>query len=104
VQSKYNDRYVSILRSTVGILFVGTPHQGSRAGNLADLTSHIAQVVTVGAYKPKAVIQGLKRNCADLFERASNFSKVCGSIQIFGFYEAKGVLVSTMTNKRTTSI
>jgi hypothetical protein len=93
VHANNNERYASILRSTIGVLFVGTPHQGSRYANIADLAGKIAEAVSVGVYSRKAAISGLKKNCDDLYERASTFGNICKGVHVFGFYEAKGTIV-----------
>jgi hypothetical protein len=83
-QAKSKDRYNAILEDTIGTIFVGTPHQGSGFANVADVAQQIARVVL---YKPKAILTGLKKNCHQLFETASNFADVSGNIKIFCFYE-----------------
>ena len=73
---------------------MGTPHQGSRYANIADLAGKIAEAVSVGAYSRKAAISGLRKNCDSLYERASTFGNICKGVRVFGFYEARGTIVS----------
>ena len=84
-------RYDSTLQSTIGVLFVGTPHQGSPGhANIADLAGRIAEAVTtgLGASNRKHIVNGVKRNCDSLYERAKSFGNVCTDIIVFGFFEA----------------
>lgn len=101
VQANNNERYTSILRSTIGVLFVGTPHQGSRYANIADLAGKIAEAVSVGAYSRKAAISGLKKNCDSLYERASTFGNICKGVRVFGFYEARGTIIVELHSATT---
>jgi hypothetical protein len=90
-------RYKSTLESTIGVLFIGTPHQGSPGhANVADLAGKIVEAVTMGLSNRRHIINGVKRNCDGLYERAKSFGNICTGIMVFGFYEApaRGTTVS----------
>lgn len=61
--------------------------------NVADIAQKIAKVV---GFAPKAILTGLKKNCNQLFEIASNFGDVSGNIKIFCFFETTRPEVSLL--------
>jgi hypothetical protein len=81
-----NEAYQSIRRSTIGILFLGTPHQGASVANKAAMVASIAEAL----FNPNTkLLRSLKRNCDSLFQRDGQFSQICGEIRIFTFYEMR---------------
>ena len=81
------DRYGHIERSTQSILFLATPHGGSRAANLGKLLSNIA---TLAFQRPsKQLLQALKIDSGLLTELSEAFRLVHPSINIVSFYERR---------------
>ena len=87
-------RYTDITQSSVGVVFVGTPHRGSAHANLGDIIQGIGEAVLPGYGPNRAVIKSLKKNCDALFQSANNFGNICGEIRIFSFFETVGTVVS----------
>ena len=86
--SQLDSRYTSILQSTTGIIFLGTPHQGSSVANVADIAASIASAMLPGiSFMNKPLIRSLKQDTKGLFETAGDFANVCSGIQIYNVYE-----------------
>jgi hypothetical protein len=89
IEARLNSRYTSILDSTKGILFMGTPHQGSGVANIADIAATIGSVMLPGVLfmANQPLIRSLKKDCDYLFERAGQFANISSGIQIYNVHE-----------------
>ena len=94
IQASLPGRYMDITQSTIGVVFVGTPHKGSSHANLGDIVQGIGEAVLPGYSPNRAVIKSLKKNCDALFQSANTFGNICGEIRIFSFFETVGTVVS----------
>ena len=90
-----DDRYQEILQSTIGTIFLGTPHRGASIAKLGGIAARIARASMVVTPNTN-LLKSLERNSSFLFEKASQFSKVSGKLRVYSFYETretKGILV-----------
>lgn len=77
-----NDPYMQLLLSqTAGIIFLGTPHQGS---DVATFAYQVAKI-TVSGNKP--LLRALKANCPALFDDVQSFHQISEGMKIYSFYE-----------------
>jgi len=75
-----------LLDATIGIVFLATPHQGSRIANKGAYLAKIAKYT--GVVQPnREVLQSLKRNSGELFDKVEQFRGVCGGMKICSFFE-----------------
>jgi len=91
VEAQLTARYQSIRATTAGIVFLSTPHQGSRAANIGNVVASVVKAATPG-YRLFAQdnLRDLKRDSPALFEISSKFSNICAGISIHTFYETAG--------------
>ena len=82
VLANHGDGFRDIRLSTVGIIFLGTPHQGSDA---AVYGMWLAQA----ARHDKTLLESLKRNSPALHDVARDFETSYGSVDVVCFYENK---------------
>ena len=80
----HGNDFKDIRLSTAGIIFLGTPHQGSEA---AVYEVWLAQAVG----HDKTLLKFLKRNSSALDEIARDFNASHGNADIVCFYEDKDV-------------
>ncbi|KAI9766755.1 MAG: hypothetical protein M1839_004772 [Geoglossum umbratile] len=78
--------YGSILPSTAGILFLGTPHRGSATANIGSIAARIAKK-TVIFETNTGLLRSLERDSKDLFDKANQFCNICETAKIYSFYE-----------------
>lgn len=93
IEAELNPRYMSIGKSTMGIVFLSTPHQGSGDANFGNIIANVASAVTPGLnfFNRGDIIRDLKNGSPALFEVSSQFSNICTGITIHTFYETGGV-------------
>ncbi|KAK6359321.1 hypothetical protein TWF696_000482 [Orbilia brochopaga] len=82
--------YQPILAQTIGIIFLGTPHNGSSMASVAEIGAKIAGVVLPDAIMPKnrSLIKSLRKDSSRLFETAGRFANICGAMKIYSMYES----------------
>jgi hypothetical protein len=99
-----------IFDSTIGVIFFGTPHQGSGVANYA---TTIARVSSSIALKPApGLLQSLKHESPKLAQLTGDFKQLLDlkPISIVSFYETRtmkivlGKLVSMLTVGATTDL
>ncbi|KAH8743168.1 Alpha/Beta hydrolase protein, partial [Hyaloscypha finlandica] len=83
---RHGSQHRWLLDATVGIVFLGTPHQGSR---IADRGAYVAKIAKYsGLVTPnRKILESLSRNSGELFDKAEQFRDVCTGIQLCSFYE-----------------
>ena len=77
-------RYQNILRKTVGIVFLGTPHGGSRSGDYDRVLQSVAMAV-LGRSTP--FFNALKENKDYFLQLTSDFVHQSPTYQIVSVYE-----------------
>lgn len=102
VQASLQERYSDIPQSTIGVIFVGTPHRGTSVANMGDIAQRVGKAVLPGYQPNRLIIQNLKKNCDSLYQSADNFGNISKRLKIYSFYETVGSIVSiTRQHKRT---
>ena len=86
IEAQINLLYRSILESTVGIVFLGTPHQGSNAASFATILARIAER-TLLVRPPTELLRTLTRDSDVLDQSWRQFPNICQHIKICSFYE-----------------
>jgi hypothetical protein len=92
VLANERDIYKGILSSVSGVIFFGTPHQGSDIANFADVLLTISSKFGGSHHLVKA----LKRNSDKLFDNSKQFVDRGHALKIRTFYETEpygGVIV-----------
>ena len=91
MEAELTARYRSIRAATTGIVFLSTPHQGSRAANIGSVVASVVKTATPGIrIFAQDNLRDLKRDSSALFEISSKFSNICAGISIHTFYETAG--------------
>lgn len=73
---------------TVGIIFLGTPHQGTDAAEYTNILTNMAQRI-LHKPNPKVTLDALKRNCAFLLQLSKDFRHQISKYIIVSYYERK---------------
>lgn len=79
--------YGPILNSTAGIVFMGTPHQGSELVPWAMLVANIVNIAFVGQAVRTDLIAALKTGSSILTEISGSFAHRSTSFRIMSFIE-----------------
>lgn len=90
VEAELMVRYRSIRTSTVGIVFLATPHRGSSVANFGSIVASVVNLVTPGMRVFNDTLRDLKKGSSALFETSSKFANICAGISIHTFYETGG--------------
>ncbi|KAJ6260154.1 hypothetical protein Dda_4377 [Drechslerella dactyloides] len=98
--------YQPILAQTVGIVFLGTPHNGSSMATVGEIGARIAGVMLPDAIMPKnrSLIKSLRKDSARLFETAGRFANICGAMKIFSMYESMPTVGGVKLTKSTSTL
>jgi hypothetical protein len=84
--SRRSSQHSWLLDATIGIVFLATPHQGSKIANKGAYLAKIAKYT--GVVRPnREVLQSLKQNSGELFDKVEQFRGICGGIKICSFFE-----------------
>ena len=86
-QARIEQRYNSISESTVGIIFLGTPHRGSENATYGTILSNIATSVLNGP--PSRLVNALRTNSEALMRLTTDFRFQLPKYQVYSFYEMK---------------
>src|SRR2546421_45713 len=106
-QAKIEQRYNSISESTVGIVFLGTPHRGSEKAAYGKV---LASLATTVLNKPSPrLVNALQVNSEALMRLTTDFRFQLPKYQVYSFYEMKpmktlSTLVSTQIAPLSISI
>lgn len=87
-------RYGSVLNSTIGVVFMGTPHCGSNLADLGDILGRIINVLsattTFGAVSSiikRDLLTALAYDSRSLQELALSVRQILGKVMVTSFYE-----------------
>lgn len=87
LRAQIEPRYNGIQKHTIGIIFMGTPHQGS---NVASYGKILAKVATSVMNRPSSrLIKALQTNSDALVRLTSDFRFQLPNYQVVSFYETK---------------
>jgi hypothetical protein len=91
IEAELLARYRSLRTSTLGIVFLATPHRGSRAADFGSIVASAANMVTPGMrfFNPH-ILRDLKKGSPALYDISGRFSNICTGIWIHTFYETGG--------------
>jgi hypothetical protein len=76
-----------ILSSTVGVVFLGTPHRGAKSAELGVLLAHAANLL--GAGWKQGLLQTLKYESEELLSLEDEFAQITLSKEFVCFHEIK---------------
>ncbi|RYP80927.1 hypothetical protein DL769_002205 [Monosporascus sp. CRB-8-3] len=85
------DRCHDLLRSVFGVVFMGTPHRGSRAATPARLLSQIINVATLGSVVRSDSIRTLQVSSIELETISRHATELLKALTIISFYEQKPI-------------
>src|SRR5229473_4302768 len=102
IASSTESGWNSIFQNTAGIIFLGTPHQGSSSasGPVFRILSSLRQILC--CLSPPPFLSLLRANSPSLARTASQFKDVWGSRRIFSFYETKATFRGKMVIRHST--
>ena len=81
------ERYRNIEAPTRSILFLATPHGGSKSANIGSLLSHVASLAFQNP--SKQLLETLKHDSNILSRLSQEFQKIHSSFDIVNFYERR---------------
>ncbi|PWW73473.1 hypothetical protein C7212DRAFT_220039, partial [Tuber magnatum] len=87
VLSHEQPMYQEILKSTLGIVFMGTPHRGSTIADWTKMFASIVDSVLVGTRMRSDLLKDLQTNSRALQEITSSFKYRTSGLQFVSFYE-----------------
>ena len=97
------DRIAAIERSTVGVIFAGTPHRGSDATKWAAVASKVANLV--GKDHSTRLTHALERGSDVVQNLEEWFKEIQSNFHIFSFYEEKPVAaIGTVVDSESAKI
>lgn len=87
-------RYGSVLDSTIGIVFLGTPHCGSNVADLGDIVGRVVNILsataTMGSVPSiikRDLLDALAYDSRSLQELDISVRQILGKIMVTSFYE-----------------
>jgi hypothetical protein len=98
-------QYKSIEKNTIGIVFLGTPHQGSNKATYGKVLANLAAIASHGPASP--LIDTLRMNSDSLARLNSDFRVQLPNYQVVSLYEMRrtmpfSTLVSLTRNSLAT--
>ena len=98
-QAKIEQRYNSISESTVGIVFLGTPHRGSEKAAYGKVLTSLATTV-LNKPSPR-LVNALQVNSEALVRLTTDFRFQLPKYQVYSFYEMKPMrMLSTLVSNK----
>ena len=83
----YNDRYPGISDAIQAVLFLATPHGGSRSANIGSL---LARVATLAFQTPSTqLLDSLKYDSKVLYQLSVDFKAINSTLKVVSFYERR---------------
>lgn len=80
------ETHKSIYMSTLGLLFLGTPHQGGQGASLGKIVAHIGSLVT---YTSSNMIRHLIEHSEFLQQQQSQYAMIATDFPTVCFYETR---------------
>ncbi len=80
-------RYHDIAAATGAIIFLATPHRGSKTANIGSLLSHVASLAFQNP--SKQLLETLKYNSNTLSQLSQEFREIHSAFDIVNFYERR---------------
>lgn len=80
-------RYQNIAAATRSIIFLATPHRGSKSANIGSLLSHVASLAFQSP--SKQLLETLKNNSDVLSRLSDEFREIHSAFDIVSFYERR---------------
>lgn len=80
-----------LLNSLQGILFMGTPHQGSGIASLGAIGADMLKAASLGTSTNSALVKELKENSKTLREISKDFTFAKAGVKIYSFVETEGM-------------
>jgi hypothetical protein len=78
------------MRATIGITFLGTPHQGSSIATIGQIAAGVIGACIPGAQiLNRGLLKNLEKNSDTLFETSRRFAQICGHLKLHTFYESQ---------------
>jgi hypothetical protein len=88
------DKFRDILSSIKGVIFLGTPHRGSRSANLGktlgsivNLALQASNILQFSGGVPTKLLEDLAENSRELMRVADDFAQRAPALRIVSFYE-----------------
>ncbi|OCK79674.1 hypothetical protein K432DRAFT_354452 [Lepidopterella palustris CBS 459.81] len=102
-QAKIEPRYNSISESTIGIVFLGTPHRGSEKAVYGKV---LASLATTLLNKPSPrLVKALQVNSEALMRLTTDFRFQLPKYQVYSFYETKPMkMLSTLVVEKHSAL
>lgn len=85
--ARANRDLAEVRHSVSGVVFMGTPHQGSDAATTAAMLNNILRMTPLRELINDRLIQGLRADCEVLMELSEGFRHE--TIRVITFYESK---------------
>jgi hypothetical protein len=82
-----DDEFAVILLSTVGVIFLGTPHRGAHSAQLGVILTQAARIF--GASWKEGLLQTLKYESKEILNLDKEFAWMSRSKELVCFYETK---------------
>jgi len=86
-EQKHN--YDTLLSRVKGIVFMGTPHRGSKAASWSRILTDIVDISIAHSTTRRELTKSLTRNSTDLFEIGEQFMDHAKELRLLSFYEKK---------------
>ncbi|KAJ5362539.1 hypothetical protein N7541_003383 [Penicillium brevicompactum] len=80
-----------LLNSLQGILFMGTPHQGSGIASLGAIGADMLKAASLGTSTNSTLVKELKENSKTLREISKDFTFAKAGVKIYSFVETEGM-------------
>lgn len=90
--------YPGILDSISGVVFMGTPHRGSRSATQAQHLANIINVVTLGSGVRKELLKTLETSSRELETISRHATQLLKNFTIISFYERKPLIGSSLVS------
>lgn len=95
IMAKEDPQFTSLLQSTIGVLFFGTPHRGARGtpdlgifvGDMLQVVFNISGSRLFMGKSRTDLLEKLKANSEDLRRLTASFSFLCQDFQVVTIYE-----------------